>query len=303
HRIWYSDSAADGASYINMTGPGFPMYTSASAFAWSSTGRMYIGTRGTPPNTGLYYIDGQVNANSTFTPVPAVYINITKMHWDAEGYLWIYGGGTLARSDSVLTAPGTVTGVPMPVELVSFSAVRDGELIRLHWSTAGERENYGFAVERSPLSTGSSNEVWETRGFVQGKGSTNAPQRYTFTDKEGGGRVRYRLKQIDRDGGYRYSPTVEVSGNLKPGGMMLEQNYPNPFNPATTITFRIPQEGRTTLTLFDMIGRETTVLVNEVLSPGMHSVQFNGSTYATGIYVAILAAGGTRHTIRMHLVK
>jgi photosystem II stability/assembly factor-like uncharacterized protein len=109
--LWFSDSASDGRSYTNMISPSFPMYTSASSFQWSSTGRMYVGLKGNPPNTGMYYVDGPVTANSTFTPVPGLYFNVSQMRWDDDGYMWIYGSGALAKSDSVLTAPKKTTGV------------------------------------------------------------------------------------------------------------------------------------------------------------------------------------------------
>jgi photosystem II stability/assembly factor-like uncharacterized protein len=111
NHIWFSDSVTDGKSYTNMVHPSFPMYVTANAFQWSSTGRMYVGLKGNPPNTGMYYVDGPITANSVFTPVPNLYFNVTKMHWDDEGYMWIYGSGSLAKSDSVLTAPKKTTGV------------------------------------------------------------------------------------------------------------------------------------------------------------------------------------------------
>jgi len=111
NHIWFSDSATDGKSYINMTSPSFPLYTTANSFQWSSTGRMYIGLKGAPPNPGLYYTDDAYSANTTFTPVPNFYFNVNKMVWDDKGYLWVYGSGTLAQSDSVLTVPKKTTGV------------------------------------------------------------------------------------------------------------------------------------------------------------------------------------------------
>lgn len=64
----------------------------------------------------------------------------------------------------------------------------------------------------------------------------------------------------------------------------LNQNYPNPFNPETTIKFSIPDEGHVTLKLYDPLGKETAVLINETLQAGVHSRSFNGSGLAAGVY-------------------
>lgn len=304
HRIWYSDSANDGQSYINMIGAGFPMYTAANSFAWSSTGRMYIGAKGNPPNTGLYYVDGPVTANSTFIPVPAAFYHVAKMHWDDKGYLWIYGSGVLAKSDSVLTAPRTITGLDLSVELTDLRARTEGEHVRLEWVTATEHNNHGFEVERSVMDNGrTAAGIWTTAGFVEGHGTTNAPQSYTFIDRSVHGTVRYRLKQVDRDGGYQYSPSIEVNSTSFPGTVHLEQNHPNPFNPSTRITFRIPEQARTTLEVFDVLGRRITVLVNGELMPGTHTADLDGSGLASGIYIARLSSGGAVRSMKMHLSK
>jgi photosystem II stability/assembly factor-like uncharacterized protein len=305
HRIWFSDSASDGRSYINMTGAGFPMYTTANSFAWSSTGRMYVGMKGNPPNTGLYYIDGPVTATSTFTPVPAVYLHVAKMHWDEKGYLWIYGGGVLSRSDSVLTAPRTITGVDLSVELTVFTAKREGKNIRLDWETATEQNNHGFQVERSSADHGvSGTGVWTTAGFVEGLGTTNVPQSYTFVDREAYGAVRYRLKQVDRDGGYQYSSSIEVNSTAGfPGSIHLEQNHPNPFNPSTQVTFHIPVQARTMLEVFDVLGRRIMVLVNGEVEAGAHTVRVDGSGWASGVYIVRLTSAGAVRTMKMFLSK
>ena len=68
-------------------------------------------------------------------------------------------------------------------------------------------------------------------------GTTTEPQSYSFIDENiSAGKYQYRLKQIDFDGTFEYSKTIEVEIN-PPTKFSLEQNYPNPFNPSTTIIF------------------------------------------------------------------
>ncbi|MBE2256170.1 MAG: T9SS type A sorting domain-containing protein [Ignavibacteria bacterium] len=75
-----------------------------------------------------------------------------------------------------------------------------------------------------------------------------------------------------------------ISGEIIPIEYKLNQNYPNPFNPITNISYQIANEGFVTLKVFDLLGREITTLVNEVKTPGIFEVSFNGSNLSSGIY-------------------
>ncbi len=67
--------------------------------------------------------------------------------------------------------------------------------------------------------------------------------------------------------------------------IVLQQNYPNPFNPSTTIKFELPRASHVTMSVYDMVGREVSVLVNEGSEAGIHEVKFDGSNLASGVYV------------------
>ncbi len=83
----------------------------------------------------------------------------------------------------------------------------------------------------------------------------------------------------------------------------LEQNYPNPFNPTTTIKFSIPKASDVTLTVYDALGREVAKLVNEQLTAGKHSVDWNASNNASGIYFYRIATDQNVQVKKMVLVK
>lgn len=70
-----------------------------------------------------------------------------------------------------------------------------------------------------------------------------------------------------------------------PVSFRLEQNYPNPFNPVTKITFSIPEQGRVKVTVYDSLGKEISMVKDEVFSAGEHSFFYNGSKLASGVYV------------------
>ncbi|MBP6671578.1 MAG: T9SS type A sorting domain-containing protein, partial [Bacteroidetes bacterium] len=92
------------------------------------------------------------------------------------------------------------------------------------------------------------------------------------------------------------------SGNI-PGQFLLEQNYPNPFNPSTNIEYQIPNQTRVSISVYDALGRIVATLVNDVKEAGVHTVPFNGSGLASGMYLYRLTAGGMSEMKRMMLVK
>ena len=198
-----------------------------------------------------------------------------------------------------------VNQISMPVELVSFTAESKNNNVALHWKTATEVNNYGFEIEKKWLGDELGSMQWETIGFVEGNGTTNAAKEYSFTDKNlSSGRYLYRLKQIDRNGEFEYSQSVEVTINNTPKEFVLEQNYPNPFNPSTTIGFTLRETGLTSLKIYDAIGREVAVLVNEVLESGVyHQKTFSLSHLSSGIYIARLSSSGKTQVIKLILMK
>jgi hypothetical protein len=88
-----------------------------------------------------------------------------------------------------------------------------------------------------------------------------------------------------------------------PAEFALEQNFPNPFNPATRITYTLPAEGRVSLKVFDLLGREVATLTEGVQPAGTHTVLFDGSSLASGMYLYRLEADGRTAVRRMILTK
>jgi hypothetical protein len=88
-----------------------------------------------------------------------------------------------------------------------------------------------------------------------------------------------------------------------PEAFALEQNYPNPFNPSTTLNFELSTMSHVDLRVFDLLGREVAVLVNEERMPGTYAATWNASGCASGAYFYTLRAGEFRETKRMILVK
>ena len=190
------------------------------------------------------------------------------------------------------------SGVVLPVELTSFNATVNSNKVVLHWQTETEVNNFGFEVEKQ-----SSIANWQKIGFVEGNGTTNASQSYSFIDKSASGKTSYRLKQIDRDGRFEYSQTVEVTAATAPKEFGLEQNFPNPFNPTTMMSFQIPVSNHVSLKVYDAIGREAAILVNETKEAGTYSAMFDGASLSSGIYFAKLTSSGKTQIQKLFLMK
>jgi hypothetical protein len=189
--------------------------------------------------------------------------------------------------------------------MFNYQLTRNNE-VKLNWTTASEKNNAGFTVERR-TETGSSASLtdrkeWNNIGFVKGNGTTTESKSYSFIDRTATGKVSYRLKQIDFDGQFEYSPIVEAEASA-PRTFALDQNYPNPFNPSTIISYQLPINSEVRLVIYDMLGRELQTLVNTRQNAGRYQAQFNAASLSSGAYFYRLSAGTFAETKKLMLVK
>lgn len=225
--------------------------------------------------------------------------------------------GTVPNGTYTVNVQGTgLTGIPVhrrtvtlevidnvPVELTSFTADIKNNSVVLNWQTATEINNSGYEIQRC-FQTENGRTSWDKIGFVQGNGTTTNINQYSFIDKNivKQGHYIYRLKQIDLDGRYAYSP--EASADVsKPNVYYLSQNYPNPFNPSTTIEFSIPERSHVSLKVYDVLGNEIATLVDGWMESTNHQVTFDGSKLASGIYYYTLMTGNFTSTKKLILLK
>jgi hypothetical protein len=114
----------------------------------------------------------------------------------------------------------------------------------------------------------------------------------------GGDAPRYKRKVFFEN----QTPNSNIINNL-PTKYELQQNYPNPFNPLTTIKYALPQMGFVNIKIYDITGREILKLVNEYKQAGYHSIVFNGSNLASGVYFYRIEAGSFIQVKKMVLIK
>lgn len=100
-----------------------------------------------------------------------------------------------------------------------------------------------------------------------------------------------------------FKPAVEEQEGNEQYSFDLGTNYPNPFNPTTTVEYELPEGSHVRLTVYNMLGQEIEVLVDEFRNPGRYAVKWNGSNRASGVYLYRIQAGSYTDVKKMYLVK
>ena len=181
--------------------------------------------------------------------------------------------------------------VPLPVELTSFTAARQGRDVATTWTTASEKNSEYFAVEASANPRDGFREI----GRVAAAGSSSAPRRYALPERNvptTGGLRYYRLRQVDLDGTVSFAPVAVVRLDQNQAELAL-QALPNPFR-AGELQLRItaPATGPGTVQVVDLTGR--SLLTREVqLAAGNNAVTLPElAALPAGVYVLTLRAAG-----------
>jgi len=215
--------------------------------------------------------------------------------------------GSVVRDGWYVDDIGIIIYQIIPVEMLSFSAKATSDNVLLSWATASEMNNQMFEVQRANGNNSENNLDWKTIGYVEGKGTTTERSDYSFNDGSPIiGISYYRLKQIDFDGAFRILNAEMVDFNPVKE-FTLEQNYPNPFNPSTTINYSIPTAAKVSLKVYNLLGSEVAVLVDEFKEPGNYSVEFSTeklrNNVGSGVYIYTLKAGAFTQTRKMVVLK
>ena len=180
------------------------------------------------------------------------------------------------RIDDFIVTAQTI----LPIELVQFTAAAKGRSILLFWRTATEISNSHFAVERSP-----DGRNFTAIGQVPGAGTSFEPQHYIFTDERPlPGLNYYRLRQVDFDGQFSYSPVVTALVG-QPGGILL---FPSPATDFLNIQLEKPLEETVVWEVFDLTGR---LLRSGKFLAETADVEINVNELPRGIYALRVVAG------------
>lgn len=202
--------------------------------------------------------------------------------------------------DPICGLPLDANCQPLPVELTSFTAHADGNAVVLRWQTASETDNAGFEVQHRDAAGGD----WQPLDFIDGAGTTTRPQHYTYqTSPLEPGTYTFRLRQVDLDGTFAYSPVVEVVLAV-PNGMRLSVPFPNPAATDTHIAYSQSTTGPLTLAVYDAVGRRVHT-VHEGTLGGGHSHRFvlPVASWPVGVYFVRASGPNGQQSRALHLVR
>jgi hypothetical protein len=209
-------------------------------------------------------------------------------------------GGEDQITDECATGACQFVDTQLPVELVEFTATADDEAVVLNWSTASETNNAGFSIEHA---LGDSEEFAEL-AFVDGHGTSDQEQVYSF--RATGldvGRHNFRLRQVDFDGTFEYSPVVESVIELA-GTHRLGAAYPNPFNPATTFELVVGRDQIVQVDVVNALGQRVQRLFDGSMEANEpRNFVFEAGALPSGLYFYRVAGETFAETKQMLLVK
>lgn len=229
-----------------------------------------------------YALYGDVAGNfNTWNPIPGSY-NLSSRAFTGSG-----GSGSLITEVNFgFTVANSGT---LPVEWASFTAVPQAGKVLLDWSTASEVNNQGFYIERSKDA-----RLFEAIHFVKSHGSGNQLQTYKHTDTEPlNGISYYRIKQVDVDGTFTFSPVVEVISETESTLRM----YPNPLNGGLLTIETDGGFDQARFTLVNVLG-QVVADRNIQLERSMATVDLEG--IEAGMYfVTLRSATGESRTARL----
>ncbi len=149
----------------------------------------------------------------------------------------------------------------------------------------------------------SGQRLWEKRYNFTGSGENLGVS--VFAANDGSVYVAASSKAANMDyATIKYTQSIFRPGNdAVPSEFILHQNYPNPFNPSTQIKYDLPLDANVKITVFDMLGKEIAVLVNEHKAAGSYDVSFNATQLSSGMYFYRIETGSFTETKKMLLVK
>lgn len=229
----------------------------------------------------------------------AGYITFGTTPYGAAGL----SGGQRTRNLAGLTTFGhfaigdNVSG--LPVQLVSLQANvadNDNDVI-VSWITASELNNKGFNVERSI-----DGKTFEYVDFVKGAGNSNNKLKYNFVDERAfeqanANVIYYRLKQLDFDGKFEYSPIVKVNRNAEEISTLSV--YPNPFSDNFSITFTAKNASNATAEITDIQGKVVNVITTGTIA-GLNTIEVSDTTQLkAGIYFVRLTLNGETQVMKL----
>jgi Secretion system C-terminal sorting domain len=229
-----------------------------------------------PDGVGVW-LDGGVpfaNANANQS-VPRIIDN------GIGGAVVVWEDTRLNGLDSDLYTMGLRKDGLIPVELSLFTARMIDSQVLLRWVTESELNSFGFYVQRSD-----DKHSWIDLSFIASPGNSSSAKEYRYVDNlhNQHGEWFYRLKQIDHDGSFEYSPVLKVA-NLEASTAKFHNVYPQPATTSVTATFTLPVDVTLSMHLYDALGKRVhTIVPDASYASGTYSQSFDISHLPAGVY-------------------
>ncbi len=196
------------------------------------------------------------------------------------------GGGSGPPCTNCPVNPG-----PLPVELAKFDGESQENGNLLSWTTLSEINTIYFQVESS-----NDGSRFETTGQVFAQGSPSTSTEYSFFDESLNSQMYYRLKMVDEDGAFSYSPVILLIRSKTTFG--IHTINPNPVFSEANIQYYVPKSGVIEFTLTDVIGRELKTITTNA-DAGINQYQMDMHQLSSGVYFITIFSNREQQTIKV----
>jgi hypothetical protein len=206
---------------------------------------------------------------------------------------------TVHFSEFWLNSGGADLSTPLPVKLMTVTAVRQGTLAVVTWKVGSEAEVLRYEIEVARGDEALQAGRFDKLGEVQSAGTSTSVNSYTFTDTEADkfGTRYYRLKVVNQNGSFQYSPVRPVTFNTA----VTWQVYPNPSDGHFSLVYQATANEIIMARLYDAKGS----MVKEISNAATGFLQklnidISANNYATGVYLLKVSVGGKDYVFKLY---
>ena len=208
--------------------------------------------------------------------------SITDMPNDEGGFVFLFFNQSLLESENTNDLPR----MNILYSIERYDPVEynqsDSLWVSLQTEIGSGQEAYNYVISTLVDSTSENDGITQFRVIASGEGGTYISSTYS---------------------GYSVNNTLLSISDQLPKDFFLSDNYPNPFNPITNIKYTLPVISDLNITIYNIKGEIVSVLFNSAQTSGYHSVSWNGSEYASGVYFVKMVAGEFVQTQKLMFVK
>jgi len=253
------------------------------------------------------YIDDPWDKSGFFDSWPDS--RITSNQTILENYITELESSTYIHMDEYQSNPGLIDS-PLPVNISLFITNSLPDVNLIEWRTESEINNLGFNLYRADskenIGVEKLNFYKLNTSLISGAGSSSAQHDYLFRDYQVKNKwyYWYQLEQLDYNGKSNKLEIKKLYRDIRvPKEIQIFQNYPNPFNSETNMNFNLPEKSDVRLSIYSVTGAFVETVVNCEMSKGYHTIYYDASKLASGIYLYQLNSEHYNEVRKMILIK